>query len=225
VRGARGMAVTGAPHTDRTVNDVLDQILADPMVTTIGAAIGAAFIALWLAAAWWAYADATHRTGSVPTALLVAAWIIVSTPLLLPLSLPIYALVRPHESASERRTRRLAAELAGVLDEAAVRGCFSCGYDVDPAWHRCPSCTTWLARPCASCGSWSDRTLDVCPYCGGEERTEPAIETLAPAAAVKRDRRGRRRARPVGPGHNRVPRPAPPGNAPDGRPLAPLRVG
>jgi double zinc ribbon protein len=220
------MAVTGAPHTDRTVNDVLGQILADPLVTTIGGAIVVGAIALWVAAAWWAYADAVHRTGSVPAALLVAAWIVVSTPLLLPLSLPIYALVRPHESASERRTRRLAAELAGVLEEAAGPHCFSCGIEVDPAWHRCPSCTTWLSRPCASCGTWSDRTLEICPYCGGEDRTEPAIETLEPAAvAARRDRRSRRRARPVGPGHNLVPRPGQPRTASDGRPLAPLRVG
>jgi hypothetical protein len=207
------------------VNDVLNQILTDPTVTAIGGAIGAALVALWIAAAWWAYGDAVHRTGSIPVGMLVAAWIIVSTPLLLPLSVPSYALVRPHDSASERRTRRLAAELADVLEESAGPSCLSCGNDVDPAWHRCPTCTTWLALPCASCGSWSDRTLAICPYCGGEERTEPAIETLEPAAAVGRERRDRRRARPVAPGRQQVLRPGQRRAIPDGRPVAPVRVG
>ena len=211
------------------MNDVLDQVLTNPLVTTIGSAMGIAVVALWLAAAWWAYTDAMHRTGNTPAALLAAGWIVASTPLLLPLSLPVYALVRPAESAGERRTRRIASELAGVLEEAAGPGCFSCGSAVDPGWHRCPACTTWLALPCTSCAEWSDRTLEVCPYCGGEERAEPAIEVVAPVAAASRSRRSRRTARPVGPGRSRGPRAQEPrslpGAVPDARPLAPVRVG
>jgi hypothetical protein len=221
----RGVAVTVAPHTDQTVNDVLDQLLSNSTVTAIGSALGVAVVALWLAAAWWAYTDAARRTGSIPAALLAAAWVVVSTPLLLPLSLPVYALVRPAESAGERRTRRLAAELTSVLEDAAGPGCFSCGSPVDPAWHRCPTCTTWLGSACTTCGSWSDRTLEVCPFCGNEDRTEPAIEPLEPAAAAASPRRSRLAPQPVGPGRPPKAQPDDRRAAPKRRPLAPARVG
>jgi hypothetical protein len=219
-----GIAETGDLHTDRTVDEILGQFLADPTVTAIGAAIGAALVALWLAAAWWAYSDASRRTDSIPVALLVAGWIVVSTPLLVPLSLAVYTLARPQQTAAERRTRRLAADLVDELDELAPVGCVSCGKPVDQAWLRCPSCTSWLALPCALCGSWSDRNLALCPYCGGEERGEATAEVPAPAPAFGRARRGRR-IRAVGPGR---PLPARVGQrrslAPDGRAFEPIRI-
>ena len=73
--------MTGAPHTDRTVDELFDQFfdqfVADPTVTAIGGAVGAALVALWLAAAWWTYSDAMRRTDNMPAAMLAAAWIIV----------------------------------------------------------------------------------------------------------------------------------------------------
>jgi hypothetical protein len=217
--------VTGVPHTDGTVNDILDQVLTDPTVTAIGGAIGAALVALWLAAAWWAYTDAARRTDNTVAALLVAAWIVVSTPLLVPMSLAIYALARPQQTAAELRTRRLAAELVDQLDDSAPASCLSCGSTVEPAWLRCPSCTTWLALPCALCGGWSDRNLPACPFCGSEERAEPAVEDLEPAAASARPRKGRRSLRPVGPGRQVALRPGQRRTlAPDARPLAPVRT-
>ena len=207
------------------MNEIFDQVLADPTVTAIGGAVGAALVALWLAAAWWAYADAVRRTDSTLAAMLVAAWIIVSTPLLVPFALAVYALARPQHSAAEHRTRRLAEELVDVLDEIASADCPSCNSAVEDGWLRCPSCTDWLALPCSLCGSWSDRSLAVCPYCGGEERGEAAVEVLEPAVAVGRPRRGRRQLRATVPGRQAALRPAQrrPIEA-DGRPLAPARV-
>ena len=207
------------------MNEIFDQVLADPTVTAIGGAIGAALVALWLAAAWWAYTDAARRTDNTPAALFAAAWIIVSTPLFVPFALAVYALARPQHSAAEHRTRSLAAELVDALDEIASTGCPSCGKTVEEGWLRCPSCSGWLALPCALCGSWSDRSLAVCPYCGAEERGEATVEALEPAAASGRPRKGRRQLRGVGPGraaatrrdHRRP-------SAPEGRPLAPARA-
>jgi hypothetical protein len=125
--------VRGAPHTDQTVKDILDQVLADPTVTAIGGAIGAALVAVWLAAAWWAYTDAARRTDNTVAALLVAAWIVVSTPLMVPLALAVYALARPQQTAAEKRTRRLAAELVDELDGVAPASCLSCGTTVEAA--------------------------------------------------------------------------------------------
>ena len=225
VAGRRGITVTGAPHTDRTVNEIFDQFLADPTVTAIGGAVGAALVALWLAAAWWAYSDAARRTDSTPAAMLVAAWIVVSTPIFVAFALAAYALARPQHSAAEHRTRRLAEELVDVLDEIASADCPSCGSTVEEGWLRCPVCAGWLALPCSLCGSWSDRTLAVCPYCGGEERGEAAVEALEPAAAFGRSRRGRRQLRAVGPGRLAAARAGQRrSSASDGRPLAPVRA-
>jgi len=207
------------------VQHIFDQVLADPTVTAIGGAIGAALVALWLAAAWWAYTDAARRTDNTMAALLVAAWIVVSTPLMVPLSLAVYALARPQQTAAEKRTRRLAAELVGELDDFAPAKCLSCDKSVDAAWLRCPSCTTWLSLPCATCGAWSDRSLPACPFCGGEERGAAAIETLEPAATQGRQRKGRRSLRPVGPGRAAAVRPGQRRTlAPDGRAPAPARA-
>ena len=207
------------------MNEFFDQVLADPTVTAIGGAVGAALVALWLAAAWWAYTDAVRRTDSALAAMLVAAWIVVSTPLFVPFALAVYALARPQHSAAEHRTRRLAEELVDALDEIASADCPSCGETVEEGWLRCPSCASWLALPCRLCGTWSDRMLAVCPYCGGEERGEAAVEALEPAAAVGRPRRGRRQLRAISPGRQVALRPGQ--RRPieqDGRPLAPARA-
>lgn len=192
------MAVTGRPHTDRTVNEIFDQLIASPIVTTVATAIAIALVALWLAAAWWAYTDAARRTDNTLAALLAAAWITVSTPFLVPLSLAIYALARPQHTAAEHRTRRLAADLVDQLEDLRT-ACSTCRAEVDPGWRRCPDCATWLARPCAGCGVASARELAVCPFCGSDAWAEPAIETTSPAATPARARRARRRARAVGP--------------------------
>jgi len=210
------------------VDEILNQTLGNPIVSTIGMALAGAMVALWVAAAWWAYGDAARRTGNTFAALVVAAWIVASTPLLLVLSLPVYMLVRPQDSAAERRTRGLAAELVDVLEARGVEGCFNCTNAIEPGWHRCPSCTTWLELPCASCAEWSDRTLAICPYCGGEERAEPQAESLEPAAAMAATRHRRDRRQPRAAGLSRQPAPRSGqrrGSTPEGHPLAPVRVG
>ena len=216
------------------MDQLLDQFFADPTVnavaTTVGTAVAIALIALWLAAAWWAYTDAGRRTDNTLAALLAVAWIVLSTPFFLPLSLAVYALARPQHSASEHRTRRLAAELVDQLERDAGTQCFSCSAPVDATWLRCPSCTTWLAQPCVDCGSWSERDLAVCPFCGSEERGAPSVETVTPAQApaAARARRNRRRARATGVGRQAVPRPSARPTAPEPRAAtapSPLRVG
>ena len=145
------------------MTDLLAQTLANPAVGAVGTAILLAVLALWIAAAWWAYADAARRTESSLAGYVAAAWIILSTPLLLPLSLAAYTFARPQVAAADRRTRSLAAELSMTPMQPT---CAVCAEPVDGDWLRCPSCTTWLASPCAHCGSWSDGTLELCPWCG-----------------------------------------------------------
>ena len=62
------------------------------------------------------------------------------------------------------------------------------------AWRT--SSTQWYSglsheSTCAHCGSWSDGTLEICPWCGGETREEPFVAGFAGAGSTAF--RGRRR--------------------------------
>jgi hypothetical protein len=169
--------------------DLVAQTLSNPAVGAFGTAVVVAVLALWLAGAWWAYADATRRAESSLAGFVAAGWIILSTPVLLPLSLAVYAFSRPQVTAADRRTRALAYELAAAPPRPA---CATCAEPVDDAWLRCPSCTSWLAAPCSDCGRWSDASLELCPWCGGEAREAPYVEAFGEAATGV-TRRGRRK--------------------------------
>lgn len=179
------------------MSDLIAQTLASPAIGAFGTAVLIAAIALWLAGAWWAYADATRRAESSLAGFVAAGWIILSTPLLLPLSLAVYTFARPQVAAADRRTRSLAQELASSPE---LRACPACAERTDAAWVRCPTCSTWLATPCSDCGGWSDAMLGLCPWCGGDERDAPFVENRTDVAAGLA-RRSRRRiaARAVSP--------------------------
>jgi hypothetical protein len=163
------------------VADILAQILADPIVSSILVALGIGAVALWLVAAWWAYGDASIRTESTLVALGAAGWIVLSTPIMLPLALAIYRSVRPDLSAADVRSQRLAVAL---VESGVGATCPACTIRIQPGWRRCPRCATWLAAPCASCGTWSDPTFEICPRCGHESLGEPAVETGTVGAAA-----------------------------------------
>lgn len=155
------------------MSDLIAETIANPMVSAVGTALVLAGVALWIVAAWWAYRDAARRSESTAAALLAAAWIILSTPLLLPLALGVYAVARPQTTAAEHRAQSLVA----ALSAAAVDGlsCPECASRTEPAWLRCPRCASWLSAPCTSCAEWSPAGLEICPFCGGEGQEVPAV--------------------------------------------------
>jgi len=182
------------------MTDIIDQALDNPIFPAIGLALAATAGALWVAGAWWTYRDATWRTGSWFLGMLACGWVVLSTPLLLPLSLGVYALARPQHTAAQGRSSRLVAELVAQL-EGDGGACPTCMSSIETDWLRCPACATWLAEPCAHCGGWSEKSLEICPWCGAAERAEPAVEDLRPAAAASASRKSRRRQarrQPVG---------------------------
>lgn len=164
--------------------EMLARFVDDPTVSAVLLAMAGAVIGLWLAGAWWAFSDASRRTDSELARFLAAGWVILSTPVLLPLSLAVYTLVRPQTTVGELRSRALAAQLGPLIAEEA--SCGACGAATDPGWRRCPSCTEWLQAPCAHCSAWSDIELEHCPYCGSESLDLPGVSTLPlePVAAV-----------------------------------------
>jgi len=147
-------------------------------------AIGIAGVGLWLAAAWWTYGDMARRTSSDLARFGAAAWIILSTPALLLMSLPVYLLARPQATAAQRRSRELVVALSPELF-GAVR-CEACGEVVDDEWRRCPSCTTWLQVACVDCGRWSATNLELCPWCA----TSRAFEVAPPVEEAEEAEEG-----------------------------------
>jgi hypothetical protein len=161
------------------MSDLINEFFANPIVGAIATALALAAVALWIAAAWWAWRDAGRRTESSTLAFVAAGWIILSTPLLLPFSLAIYAVARPPRTAADRRAESLVAALADTV--AADSRCPGCAALIDHDWLRCPHCATWLAAPCSACGEWSPADLDLCPFCGREGHAAPIVED-APVA-------------------------------------------
>ena len=191
------------------MSDYFASLLSDPAITTIGLAVGGAIVAMWLAAAWWAHADATRRTERGITGYLAAGWILLSTPLLMPLALAIYRFARPGVPASELRGRALATELMAATSSGPV--CPACRAAVDSGWLRCPSCSTWLAAPCTACREWSPLGLEICPFCAADAWDAPSTIELRPAAALHALGRGRwprRAARSAQSARSARPRPA-----------------
>ena len=184
------------------MSDLLAEVLSNPIIPAIGMAVGATGVALWLAAAWWAYRDAARRAGSPYVGLLASAWIVLSSPFLLPLSLAVYGMARPQHTAAEHRSRRLVAQLVDQLEAADGERCPSCRSIIDPTWLRCPTCAIWLAQPCSHCGGWSEHGLEICPWCGSDGLDAPSVVELQPVGVVaeprKRPRRPSRRQAPSG---------------------------
>ena len=177
------------------MTQLFDNLTANPIVDAVLLAIAGAAGGLWLLAAWWTYADMARRVRPELLRMAGPAWILVSTPVLLPLSLATYLLVRPQETAAERRSRQLLTALAPTLGGDLT--CPTCAEVVDPAWRRCPSCSAWLGAPCSRCGRWSAMDLKVCPFCAAERTAgEEVVESEAETATAV-DRRGLR-WQPVG---------------------------
>ena len=172
------------------MSNLIDDALANPLVGAAATSLAVAGVALWIAAAWWSWRDASRRTESMTVAFLAAAWIIVSTPMLLPLSLAVYVVARPSITAAEDRTQSLIAALSAT--NAAGTTCPWCDTRIDAAWVRCPTCATWLLAPCTACGEWSPADLDICPYCAHEGHAAPAVEDVPAGIPSERSRLGSR---------------------------------
>jgi hypothetical protein len=166
------------------MNQLFDSVVTNPMVGAIGLALGGGAAGLWLAAAWWAYTDMSRRTTMELARLMAVAWVLLSTPALLPLALGIYLLARPQLTVAERRAQRLFQALEPALEDGR---CPACARGVDPDWHRCPTCAAWLASSCRACGEWSALDLDICPWCARDKIDGPVIDASDVPAAIARE--------------------------------------
>ncbi|MBI2777582.1 MAG: zinc ribbon domain-containing protein [Chloroflexi bacterium] len=172
----------------------MDQILG-----TIGDAIGSVFnnpviqfglqlftiywVVLWLAASYWAFRDMQLRTENPIVPYLAAAFIIVFTPVLFPLAIFAYRIVRPQERIGEIYERNLAEE-AMLAEIEAIRHCPSCDRRVDSEWIICPTCRTRLNRVCPNCAKLVGLDWSLCAWCGKDFERRDVAATGAPVVTA-----------------------------------------
>jgi Double zinc ribbon len=140
-------------------------------------------VVLWLALVFWTYSDARRR---ITDPMLVGCATAAS---LFPfIGTIVYMIVRPPEYIEDVREREL--EIAAAEARLATieqLSCPFCGFDVEKAFLRCPSCLRRLKEPCTVCGKPLDPRWKICPYCEAE------VGAPAPARATEPGRRPRPR--------------------------------
>src|SRR5436190_4419718 len=143
-------------------------------------------VVLWLALVYWTYADSRRR---IEDPMLVGCATAAS---LFPfIGTIVYMIVRPPEYIEDVRERELEIAAAEArLQNLGHLACPYCGFEVEKAFLRCPSCLRRLKEPCTVCGKPLDPRWKICPYCEAEVG-QPAGETRRP-----RERRRTAAARP-----------------------------
>jgi len=132
-------------------------------------------VVIYFALIYWTWADARRR---IDDPMLVAC---ATAAALFPfIGTIVYLIVRPPEFLDDVREREL--EMAAAQARLAVldqHQCPHCGFDVEKAFLRCPSCLRRLKEPCSVCGKPLDPRWKICPYCEAEVGQAPA-ETRRP---------------------------------------------
>ena len=164
------------------MTQLFDAVAANQTLGMVLIALASAGLGLWLATAWWTYGDLARRAEPELVRLMAPAWILASTPVLLPLSLAAYLLLRPHETVAERRTREMLRAL--VPSTADETRCRVCGTRTDESWRRCPTCATWLGASCSRCGRWSPIDLELCPFCASDWSMPDEAVVVPPGLAA-----------------------------------------
>lgn len=176
----------------------------EEILGTIGSAIGSIFdnpvvkfgfqifviywAILWLAAAYWAFRDMQLRTDNPIAPYLAAAFVIVFTPILFPLAVFTYRIVRPQERIGEVYERNLAEE-AMLAEIEAVHHCPTCDRTVHDEWIICPTCRTRLNRVCPNCSRLVGLDWSLCAWCG-RDFERPEIVSAATISTPTRDALG-----------------------------------
>jgi hypothetical protein len=139
-------------------------------------------VVIWVALVYWTYSDARRR---IADPMLVACATAAS---LFPfIGTVVYLIVRPPEYLDDVRERELEMAAAQArLEQLEHHHCQYCGFEVEKAFLRCPSCLRRLKEPCAVCGKPLDPRWKICPYCEAEvgqpaegRRTRPRRATAA----------------------------------------------
>ena len=141
--------------------------LDHPIVRGVTFGAVAYLVILWLATAWWVLHDMRRRHRDVALPFVAAAGMVLASPLLFPLALVVYRIVRPGRTLAEARENELADRLTALEAEDRLE-CPGCGLAVAESWLACPACRTRLAHHCHECGRTMGLDWSLCAWCGSE---------------------------------------------------------
>jgi hypothetical protein len=155
------------------MNGVLDavgqtfaEMLGHPAVGVAIRLVALYVVVVWIASAWWVWRDARSRSTDVFVPYLAAGAVLLVTPLLFPLAVVIYRMVRPPLTVSAATSVEL--QMAMLEEEATHSECATCGAMVDDEWVACPTCGAELAVRCPSCGRPLELDWGICAWCAAE---------------------------------------------------------
>jgi len=161
------------------VAQTFGELLGHPAVGIAIRFLALYVVIVWIASAWWVWRDARIRSTDAFVPYLAAGVVILVTPLLFPLAVLIYRMVRPPLTVSAATSAEL--QMAMLEEEAAHSECATCGAMVDDEWVACPSCGTELAIRCVSCGRPLELDWRICAWCAAEVPWDGEGRPISPA--------------------------------------------
>lgn len=161
-----------------TIGGAVGSVLGNPVIKFGFQIVAIYWVVLWLAAAYWAFRDMQLRTENPVAPYFAAAFMIVFTPLLFPLAVFAYRIVRPQERIGEIYERNLAEE-AMLAEIEAIRHCPSCSRRVHADWIICPTCRTRLNRVCPNCAKLVGLDWSLCAWCGRDFERVDALPSVS----------------------------------------------
>ncbi len=166
------------------IGKTIQDFISSPIIQLGLRMVGIYLIILWIATAYWAFRDMQQRSDNAILPYLVAAGIILFTPVFFVFAVWVYKIVRPHEKIGEVWERNLAEE-ALLAEVEAIRHCPTCERRVNEEWIICPSCRTRLNRVCPNCSRLVGLDWSLCAWCGKdfERREVTAAATIEPLPA------------------------------------------
>ena len=136
-------------------------------------------VVIYLALAYWTYADARRRIAD-PMLIGCAAAAAILFPFV---GAIVYMIVRPPEYLDDVRERELEMQAAEARMHALDHHlCPHCDFEVKSDFLRCPNCLRKVKDPCHNCARPLDPAWKLCPYCEAE------IPGVTPAPRRRRRR-------------------------------------
>jgi RNA polymerase subunit RPABC4/transcription elongation factor Spt4 len=173
------------------IGQTIDDFISSPVIQFGVRMIGIYLVILWIATAYWAFRDMQQRSDNAILPYLVAAGIILFTPVFFIFAVWVYKIVRPHEKIGEVWERNLAEE-ALLAEVEAIRHCPTCERRVEEEWIICPSCRTRLNRVCPNCSRLVGLDWSLCAWCGKDfERREVQVGATIEPLPAGHDQTGR----------------------------------
>jgi RNA polymerase subunit RPABC4/transcription elongation factor Spt4 len=168
----------------QTIGTAVGSIFDNPVIQLAFQLIAVYWVILWIAAAYWAFRDMQGRSDNAVAPYLAALFVIAFTPLLFPLAVFTYRIVRPQERIGDVYERNLAEE-AMLAEIEAIPHCPNCDRRVDAAWIICPTCRARLNRVCPNCTRLVGLDWSLCAWCGREfERHDAIAAASAPIVSL-----------------------------------------